>query len=329
MKRVANLFDSIADRDNLRLAVARALRGKRDRAEARAFQACLERNLDALQTDLLTDRLAIGEFRQFVIHDPKERIITAPCFRERVLHHAIMNVCEPYFDRWLIDDTFACRRERGRVAAVLRAQQFSRRYGWYLKLDIRRYFDSIPHQPLNARLTRLFKDARLLSLFARVIAGFRGKLGRGLPIGSLTSQHFANFYLGWFDRWVKERWRVPGYVRYMDDMLLWSDSRDQLRELKESAHEDFLGELGLELKPNAFVNRSHLGVDFLGCRVYAWGATLNRRSRVRYQRKITSLERQHERGEISGLELQQRATALVAFTQAAGVASWRFRRRTL
>ena len=168
----------------------------------------------------------VGRFSQFVIHDPKERIITAPCFAERVLHHAVMNVCEPKFEQWLINDTYACRVGRGQGAALSRAQQFARRFPFFLKIDVRKYFDSISHEILLSRLDLLFKDRRLLDLFERIVHSFRGNLGRGLPIGSLTSQHLANFYLGWFDRYAKETLRLKGYVRYMDDMALWADSSE-------------------------------------------------------------------------------------------------------
>ena len=102
MRRAGNLFERIADWDNLRLAVARALRGKRQRPDARRFVQNLDHNLNAMRVSLLSGDVSVGCYRQFVIHDPKERIITAPCFRERVLHHAVMNVCEPVFVRWSI-----------------------------------------------------------------------------------------------------------------------------------------------------------------------------------------------------------------------------------
>ena len=171
----------------------------------------------------------MGRFRQFVIRDPKERIISAPPFAERVLHHALMNVCEPHLERWLIPDTFACRAGKGRDRRSRSRRHFAGRFPFFFKLDIRKYFDSVPHDRLLDRLARRFKDRPLLDLFGRIVRSFRASLGRGLPIGSLTSQHFANFYLGWFDRFVKETLRLRGYMRYMDDMALWADDRATLR----------------------------------------------------------------------------------------------------
>ena len=118
MKRTGNLFERIVERENFRLAVAKALRGKRQRPDARRFLERLDDNITAMVDQVGADTFPLGRFHQFVIHDPKERVITAPCFPERVLHHAIMNVCEPVFDRWLIDDTFACRTGRGQLPAL-------------------------------------------------------------------------------------------------------------------------------------------------------------------------------------------------------------------
>jgi retron-type reverse transcriptase len=195
MKRTGNLFSKITARDNLRLAVYRALRGKRERRDAREFVADLEANLRRMAAGLQSGSFPLGRCIQFTIHDPKERLITAPCFAERVLHHAIMNVCEPEFERFLIDQTYACRRGKGRIAALQRAKRYSRQYPVMLKFDVRKCFDSIPHEHLLERLQRRFKDRSLLELFERIIDAHETSPGHGLPIGSLMSQHLANFYL--------------------------------------------------------------------------------------------------------------------------------------
>jgi RNA-directed DNA polymerase len=328
MKRAGNLSEAILDRDNFRLAYSKVIAGKRNQDDSRRFADRLEDNIVRLVRQAADGSFPVGRFHQFVIHDPKRRVITAPCFEERVLHHAIMNVCDPVFDRWLIHDTYACRVGRGREAAVLRAAHFARSKPFYLKLDVRKYFDSICHPHLLGGLEGLFKDSWLLELFCRILAGYRGDIGRGLPIGSLTSQHFANFYLGKFDRYVKESLRVKAYVRYMDDMVIWADSRRQLRLIRDGCQQYLSRELSLELKP-AVLNRTSHGMDFLGCRLYDTHTLLNRRSRVRFRRAFVQLERDYLDGRIGELELQQRATSMFAFTRAAGVTSWRFRRRVL
>jgi retron-type reverse transcriptase len=201
VKRAGNLLERITERENLRLAFYRAMAGKRDRADVREFAAHLEGNLQRVADRLTRSgkasilRSASGAFfgyTQFTIHDPKERLITAPSFADRVLHHAVLNVCEPVFERYLIDDTFACRRGKGRVAALQRAVHFSAQNAVALKFDIRKYFDSISHEVLLTRLERRFKDRRLLDLFRQIVGGYHTRAGCGLPIGALTSQHFAN-----------------------------------------------------------------------------------------------------------------------------------------
>ncbi|MCA9093230.1 MAG: hypothetical protein KDA68_07060, partial [Planctomycetaceae bacterium] len=260
MKRVGNLFPRIHTLETLRIAYWRAGIGKRTRRDAQQFAEQLDGNLRDLSRGIQTGRLPCGDFHQFLIRDPKERLITAPAFSERVLHHAILHVCEPWFERWLIDDTFACRRGRGRLKALERARRFARHFPFYLKLDIRKYFDSIPHELLLVRLERVFKDRDLLRLFEQIVQLYRGDLGRGLPIGSLTSQHFANFYLGWFDRFVKERLRIRGYVRYMDDMVLWGNSSQEMQQVQLACCEFLQEELQLETKPFRINSTSH-GMD--------------------------------------------------------------------
>lgn len=329
MKRVGHLFESILDRNNLLTATWKAARGKRRRPEVADYLAHLDRRLAELAAGLRDGTYPVGRFRQFVLRDPKERIITAPCFAERVLHHAVMNVCEPHFERWLIADTFACRAGKGRSAALDRAGAFARSHGWFLSMDVRAYFDSVSHEVLNEALARRFKDARLLALFGRVIAAYRGAAGRGLPIGSLCSQHLANFYLDRFDRFVKETLRRRGYVRYMDDVVVWGDDHRDLAEVR-SRCEAFLAEaLRLTPKPTPFVNRTAHGMDFLGARQYPTHRTLNRRSRLRFRRKLRRLAGAEAAGSLSEPGLQQRGTALVAFAAGAGVSSWHFRRREL
>lgn len=324
MRRMGNLFERILDRDTLRLAFYRAARGKRGRPEIEAFAADAEGRLAAIAKGLRTAKFPLGRFRQFVIRDPKRRIITAPCFEERVVHHAIVGVCEPVFDRWLIDDTFACRVGKGREAAVVRAAAFASRWPWHLHLDVRQCFDSIPHDRLLELLGRRFKDRQLLDLFNRIVGSFRGSVGRGLPIGSLTSQHFTNFYLGWLDRFVKESLRVRGYVRYMDDLVFWGDDRRSLENVQARCREHLAVTFGLDFKASE-PGPSSRGIDFLGCRIRSSHVTLSRRSRRRYRRRVKAIHQACRLGLLDERAAQSRLEAATAFAKAAGTRSWRFR----
>ena len=221
MKRVGHLMPGIVEWENLLLAFCRAERGLSDKHEADVYRENLDENLRFLRDGLADGSFPFGEYHSFEVRDPKTRMIHAPAFRERVAQHAIFNLCEPIMEKKLIDDCFACRKGKGTHGALKRAQVFARRYKWYLKLDVRRYFDSVVHSQLLEMLGRVFKDAHLLKLFAQIIGGYETERGRGLPIGSLASQFFANHYLSQLDRTCKQVLRVPGYLRYMDDFILW------------------------------------------------------------------------------------------------------------
>lgn len=195
MKRIGHLFERVIDTENLRLAFYKASRGKRVREDQRAWQGNLEGEIACLREGLLRLDYPIGNYRRFTIYEPKEREICAASFGERVLHHALMNVCEPYFDKWLVFDSYACRKGKGQIAAVARAARFASRYRWFLKCDFRKYFDSLPHDRLKAMLARRFKDPMIIAWFGRIVDSYEKTPGRGLPIGNLTSQHLANLYL--------------------------------------------------------------------------------------------------------------------------------------
>ena len=314
MKRHGQLMDAIADPGNLRLAVWKAAKSKRAKADCRAFLENLNENLAKLRDELLSGSVVIGEYHSFTIHDPKERTICAASFRERVLHHAVMNVCEPVLERAAIYHSYACRKGMGAQAAVRRAGSNARQSGWFLKMDIRKYFDSIDHGVLRGLLARKFKDAGVLDLFDRILASYETAPGRGLPIGNLTSQHFANFYLAPLDRFVKERLQRRCYVRYMDDFVVWGETAAELREVLRQVEDFLTAELKLELKSNVMLNRTERGMDFLGYRIFPDDLRLARRSKRRFASKFRAYEREHEEGVWTELELQQRMTALIAFT---------------
>lgn len=217
MRREIGLFRELHLWDNLGLALLKTLRGKRDRGDARVFLDGMPGSLEVIADRLRTGRGPEGRFREFIIHDPKKRLISAPCFADRVLHHAVINVCEPVFERWLISQTYACRTGLGLRAAIREAEKWVNRKAWYLQMDVKHYFETVPRQLLLAKLERLFGEPEMLRLWQAIVFSYRPGVGRGMPIGALTSQHLANFYLGFLDRFIKEELRIRGYARYMDD----------------------------------------------------------------------------------------------------------------
>ena len=164
-KKASNLLAAIADPDNLRLAFWKARKGKSYSEEVEAYRQNLDANLMDLRRQILRGSVEVGDYRYFKIFEPKERQICASAFREQVLHHALMNICHPYFERVLISDSYASRKGKGTHRAVERAQYFSRKNRYFLKLDVRKFFESIHHDVLKTQLSRLFKDTMLLNIF--------------------------------------------------------------------------------------------------------------------------------------------------------------------
>ncbi|MDP8231486.1 MAG: RNA-directed DNA polymerase [Candidatus Zophobacter franzmannii] len=284
MKRAGNLFDIIAEPDNLRIAFWKASRGKSYKSDVISFQNNLECELKNMRELLNSGSLDVGNYHYFKIYDPKERLICAASFPERVLHHAIMNVCDPYFERFQIYDSYATRRDKGTHKALDRATILNKRNHYFLKLDINKFFNTIDHKILLNLLQSRFKDTRLLSMFEQIIYSYSTSKGRGLPIGNLTSQYFANFYLAFLDHYIKEELQVKGYVRYMDDMILWGKNRTEMKEYLLII-EKYLGEyLDLHLnKP--VINKTGQGLSFLGYTLFKDHRKLNRRSKKRFIRK--------------------------------------------
>lgn len=311
MRRAGNLFEKVCEPGNLRLAFYMAARGKWDRPDVQGFCRDLDRNLAVLREQMLDGDMPIGHYRYFVIHDPKTRTICAASFPERVLHHALMNLCDPVFERYQIFDSYATRRDKGTFAALERAERFTARNGWYFKLDVRKYFDSIDHAILKRMLERLFKDGRLVQTFFQIIDSYETEAGRGLPIGNLTSQYFANHYLALADHYIKEQLHARRYVRYMDDMVLWSDRQPEMRQWKIGI-QSFIGDnLRLQLKP-VCMNHCEQGLPFLGFRVFPHGVYLRQKSRRRYGEKIGKLWQAYQDGALDEESFGQRSAALAA-----------------
>jgi RNA-directed DNA polymerase len=323
MKRSPVGLEAVADWHNLAAAFHRAALGKRSRPEVQRFAADLDGELARLREDILAGTVALGTSRRFRIRDPKPRSIHAPCLRERVLHHAIMAHVAPVLDRTLVDDTFACRIGKGALAAVHRAQHHARRWPWWCKIDIRAYFASIHHATLEHMLARKLKDPGLLAMLERIIDAHTDSPGRGLPIGALTSQQFANYYLGGLDRLLLEHCKVRGLVRYMDDLVWWGDSREAVRAALETARA-YAGEvLHLETKDPPGVAESRHGVMLCGYRVLPGRLLLSRRRKRRYAECRRQWEEAYAVGTIDARALQAGYSAALGITLHADAVAWR------
>ena len=326
MKRAGQLMPSIITADNMRLAFVNAVRGKRHQKSVIEFEKNLDKNLHCLAEELRICNRRWGPYYRFTIFDPKEREINVAPLSDRVAHHALMNVCEPFFENYQIFDSYASRRGKGQFAALERALSFSRQNAWFLKLDIRRYFVSISHIVLKKLLARRFKDIYVLENFNKIIDSHGSDIQQGIPIGSLTSQFFANHYLAVMDHFVKERLNVRSYVRYMDDFVLWSNDLDFLKKTQQTLKDFLTEELQLSLKPSVLNHCSH-GMTFLGFRIFPDKMVLSHRSRYRFRKKLRLMTACFESGHWDESTYAQRLETLFAFVRHARSDS--FRRRAM
>ena len=314
MRRAGNLIEKIADIDNLFDAYYKARRGKQHKYSVQQYARHIEENLTSLRRQILSGDVKVGAYHRFKIYAPKERVICAAPFSDRVLHHAIMNVCKPVFERHLIYDTYATRDGKGIYQAIAKACQGMLKYNYVAKLDVRKYFDSISHRILKKKLCRLFKDVLLLKIFDKIIDSYCVNDGRGIPIGNLTSQYFANYYLSSLDHYIKETLRVPVYVRYMDDMLLFARSKEELDLYIKSVTVFIEQSTDLLLKP-CVKSKTETGVLFLGYRLYPHKIMLGGIAKRRFKRKVVRYEWLRTTLQWSETEYMQHITPLLAFVK--------------
>ncbi len=317
MRRKGFLFEEIVSFETLSRAARLAMKGKKNKGDAAWFYFHQEPCLLRIQEELKEGRYCPGPYRVFQITDPKPRTIAAVPFRDRVVHHAICKVIGPILERSLIYDTYACRLGKGSHAAVIRAQSFSRST-YFLKCDIRKYFQSIDHKILKHMLARLIKDAQVTTLLDRIIDHCLP--GRepavGLPIGNLTSQYFANLYLSPLDHYIKEQLRIKRYLRYMDDFLLFAEDKETLSHALTDIRTFISNRLNLSLKEKAvYLAPVSQGVPFLGFRIYPRSVRLQREKWVRFQRRVANLERAYIKGLIEERQLAASVESMVGHIQ--------------
>jgi RNA-directed DNA polymerase len=288
-----------------------AMRGCGATASACSFFFHLERELLRLKNDLISGIYQPGNYHYFKTYDPKERTIAVAPFRDRVVHHAIVRILTPIYERIFIYDSYATRQNKGTHAAILRAQAFSRKWAWYLKTDILKYFDSTDHDILMSVFERKLKDRKLLDLMNRIIRNSPVP-EKGLPIGNLTSQFFANVYLDPLDHEIRDRKGVHGYLRYMDDFVLFGDSKQYLLDLRAGI-EAFLQErLKLRLKPEATrLNRTFHGLSFLGMRIFPNYLRVRPENRKRSIRRAIRTVRAWQNSEIDEQRAAQSVTSII------------------
>jgi RNA-directed DNA polymerase len=315
MTRIEGVWDQLTSFAQLLRAYHKARRGKRGRSGVAEFGLDLERELLALRRELHADTYRPGAYRLFTIYERKPRVIAAAPFRDRVVHHAVMQAIEPTLDRTFISDSYACRLGKGVHAAVDRYQDWAQTYRYVLKMDVRQYFPSIDHDLLKAKLRRWITDSRVLDVLDRIIEGSpRGTQNLcyfpgddlytpierrvGIPIGNLTSQFFANLYLDDFDHYIKQVLHVRPYLRYVDDMVVLDHDKARLAEIREAVRERLAIDR-LRLHPHkAHITPVAEGLNLFGYFVYPDRRRLRNDNGHRFARKLRRMAKAYQAGRL-------------------------------
>jgi retron-type reverse transcriptase len=304
-KSAGGLWDGVTAFENLYGAYLAARKGKRYSDEVLEFGFGLEEKLFDLQGQMVNGVWRPGRPREFMVRDPKPRLISAPPFADRVVHHAVVRVIEPVLERRFIFDSYACRKGRGVHTAVDRLQRHlreaSREGGkvWVLKADISKYFASINHGRLMAILGRSISDKKVLWLCRTNLKGYGFDEGVGIPVGALTSQLFANIYLDQLDHWIKDELGIKRYVRYMDDFVIVGHSKADLWALYDAIADFLATRLALRLNRKTTVLPASGGIDFCGYRTWTTHLLPRKRNVKKARATFRELAALYRRGEVS------------------------------
>lgn len=315
LKRVGNLYETICSFDNIYSAYLEARKGKKKRREVLRFRDNLEENLVSIQNDLINKTYTMGKYHELFVHDPKKRLIMSLPFRDRIVQWAIYRVLNPILDARYINSSFGCRNGYGSHRAVKYLQSRIRRstseQSYVLKMDVSKYFYRIDHKVLFNMLSGVIKDKELMWLLKLIIFSekkfginikdhdfTKGRVsGIGIPIGNLTSQMFANFFLNSIDQYAKNELKVKNYVRYMDDICITSDNKNYLRYVLHNIDLK-IKKLLLVLNNRTTIRSVKQGVDFCGYRVWKDHIRLRKKTSVKMKRRIKSLQRMYSRWDI-------------------------------
>ncbi len=312
------MYSLLCSWDNLLLAYCKASKGKRGQANVAAFEYRLEDNILQLQRELREKTYQPGLYHSFYIHDPKKRLISAAPFRDRVVHHALCNLIEPVIENSFIFDSYANRIGKGTHKALDRATQYARRFQYVLTCDIRQFFPSIDHAILYEMMKKKIKDENILWLIGKTLKSgvdvlaeeyqmvyfpndelFAVNRARGLPIGNLTSQFWANCYLNPFDHFVKRQLRCKGYIRYVDDFLLFSNDKDELLDWRKMIIAKLMIFRLTLHETNAQAHPASEGFPFLGFIIFPTHRRLKRRKGIAFQRKYQKMLREYAKGNVT------------------------------
>lgn len=276
------------------MAWDRFVKGKHSKTDVQAFIRHLEDNLFNLQDQLRGGTYQHDLYHAFIIHDPKRREIHKSTVKDRVVHQAITNVIEPFFERQFIYDSYSCRKGKGTHAAVRRLDDCLHRISrnnkeivWVLKCDIKKFFATVDHEVLFSLLSKTIGDKRILELLLLILESFSALPGKGIPLGNLTSQLFANIYLNELDQFVKHKLRCEFYLRYCDDFVLLDQDRFVLEDYLLRLNVFLQGKLQMRLHERKVCFRKYSqGIDFLGYVILPFGVVLRTKTKNRMLKRV-------------------------------------------
>lgn len=325
------LWERLVAFENLLDAFKKAAKGRRGHAAVAFFEQNLETALPELQNELREGHYQPGSYVSFLVHDPKKRRISAAPFRDRIVHHALCSIIEPIFERKFIFDTYANRQGKGTHKALDRCTYFMRRFDYVLPMDVKQFFPSIDHAILQETIFRAVQNPRIRDLCAQILENGKDILRddyemvyfpgddllaanrpRGLPIGNLTSQFWANVYLNPFDHFIKRVLKCRGYLRYVDDVLLFSNDKAELKQWRADCIQ-FLAGLRLTIhEESAQARPTRIGVPFLGFQVFPDHRRLKRRKVIHACRKLMALSKAYRHGKVDEKNVRARVSSWVS-----------------
>jgi len=288
---LSHKFEDIINVDNLLLAWKEFIKGKRNKKDVQIFQFNLMDNILQLHEDLKNHMYKHGGYECFKISDPKPRIIHKALVRDRLLHHAVYRILYPFFDKTFIAGSFSCRNNKGTHKAINKFREFANiisknntKTCWVLKCDIKKFFASIDQNILMDILEQRIPGKNIVNLLREIIFSFKPN---GLPLGNLTSQLFANVYLGEFDQFAKHILRIKYYIRYADDFIILSENKRYLENMIPSIDNYLQNELKLILHPDkVYIKKLNSGIDFLGWVNFFDYRILKAKTKIRMLRRI-------------------------------------------
>lgn len=289
-KRVGNLWNTFISEENIKIAINKSIKGKRNRPNI--MEIAEDPNLYKNILDLCTGVLPLHKYRKRIIYESKRRnIYVIDYYPWRIIHHMFINVVEPIFEKRFISHTYGCIRGRGQHKGSLHCQKFADNYKYVLKCDIHKFYPSIKQHILYEQFCHIIKDPEILKIAKIIIFSHK----KGVPIGNLPSQLFGNIYMNAFDQFIKHDLKIKNYIKYVDDFIFVSNDKEELKEIAVKI-ETFLKEtLGLTLSKKQLFQTKQ-GIDFLGYRHFPRYRLLRKSTSKRIKRRLKTLEIAYDKG---------------------------------